>query len=135
MLSKDETMNKGPTKGLSALSSKVFTGLCLGIFLLQSSLAVADTEITAAEYEAGADGGVSIILETTGDVPSVSVFETESPARIVLDLAATTSSVGTEAVSVGRGAVQAFTTLSTGGRTRVMIDLSRPAADHWPQFL
>jgi type IV pilus assembly protein PilQ len=128
MLSKDETMNKGPTKRLSAFGRRVSAGLCLGILLLQAQMAVAETEITAADYQAGSNGEVKIFLETAGDVPSVSVFETESPARIVLDMAATTSAVGADAVSVGQGAVQAFTTLSAGGRTRVMIDLSRPAA-------
>jgi type IV pilus assembly protein PilQ len=71
---------------------------------------------------------VTIRLATSGDVPQVNVFETESPPRIVLDLSATRSTVGTAPVSVGLGSVQSFTTLSAGERTRVMVDLSRPAA-------
>jgi type IV pilus assembly protein PilQ len=54
------------------------------------------------------------------------VFATESPARIILDLAETDSKVDAAPVSVGVGSVQKFTTLAAGGRTRVMVDLSKP---------
>jgi type IV pilus assembly protein PilQ len=130
MLSKDDNMNKGPIIGMWGMM-KTFglAGLCLGIamFVVPTQLAFADTEVTAADYSAGSDGDVKIVLQTVGDVPPVSVFETESPARIVLDLAATQTSVGTDAVSVGLGPVQSFTTLSAGDRTRVMVELSHPA--------
>jgi type IV pilus assembly protein PilQ len=106
--------------------------LRLGMYLLlacvPTGVVLAETEITSAEFEASSGGGVTIRLATSGDVPQVSVFETESPPRIVLDLSATRSAVGTAPVSVGLGAVQSFTTLTAGERTRVMVDLSRPAA-------
>ncbi len=133
MLSKDDKMNKGPITGLwgrkmtSGLSGR-YLGLCLAFLLAPSVQALADTQVTAAEFQSGSGGEIVIRLRTEGDVPSVSVFETESPARIVLDLAETSSSVESTPVSVGLGAVQSFTTLGAGSRTRVMVDLSRPVS-------
>jgi type IV pilus assembly protein PilQ len=102
--------------------------LCLALALAPLDRALAETIVSGADYRAGSGGEIMIRLQTTGDVPSVSVFETESPARIVLDLADTRSSVDSSPIAVGMGAVQSFTTLGAGERTRVMVDLSRPAA-------
>ncbi len=102
-------------------------GLCLMLVLLPAAVALADTDITDASYRS-VGGDIVITLATSGDTPSVSVFATESPARIVLDMADTNSSVDSSPVSVGMGAVQSFTTLGAGGRTRLLVDLSRPVA-------
>jgi type IV pilus assembly protein PilQ len=103
-------------------------GLGLVLLALPALSAWAASDVTAADYRTNADGDVVITLTTTGDDPTVSVFATESPARIVLDLADTQSQVGADPVSVGIGPVQKFTTLSAGGRTRLMVDLSRLAS-------
>ena len=103
-------------------------GLGLALLILPALTAWASSDVTAADYSSNATGDVTITLSTAGDDPSVSVFATESPARIILDLADTNSQVDSGPVSVGVGAVQKFTTLAAGGRTRVMVDLSRPVA-------
>jgi type IV pilus assembly protein PilQ len=103
-------------------------GLGLVLFVIPVLSAWASSEITAANYSSNAAGDVVITLSTGGDDPNVSVFATESPARIILDLADTNSLVDTSPVSVGIGPVQKFTTLAAGGRTRVMVDLSRPVS-------
>ena len=131
MLSKDEKMKKGAFSQMwEPLKQFGLTGLCAGFvaFPVFVQQAWADTEVTAAEYKTGPGGEVMILLSTAGDVPSVSVFETESPARIVLDLAATNSSVSADEVNVGVGSVRGFTTLSAGDRTRVMVDLMKSVA-------
>jgi len=108
------------------------TGVCLGLGLallvLPALSAWASSDVTAADYSSNAAGDVIITLSTGGDEPNVSVFATESPARIILDLADTSSSVDASPVSVGIGSVQKFTTLAAGGRTRVMVDLSKPVS-------
>jgi type IV pilus assembly protein PilQ len=106
----------------------VHLGLALALLVFPALSAWASTDVTAARYNSNAAGDVVITLSTTGDDPKVSVFATESPARIVLDLADTNSQVDASPVSVGMGAVQKFTTLAAGGRTRVMVDLSRMVA-------
>ena len=131
MLSKDEKMKKGAFSQMwEPLKQFGLTGLCAGFiaFPVFVQQAWADTEVTAAEFKTGPGGEVMILLSTAGDVPSVSVFETESPARIVLDLAATNSSVSSDEVNVGVGSVRGFTTLSAGDRTRVMVDLMKSVA-------
>jgi len=101
-------------------------GLGLVLLVLPALSAWASTDVTAANYNSNAAGDVIITLSTEGDDPNVSVFATESPARIILDLAETNSQVDANPVSVGIGSVQTFTTLAAGGRTRIMVDLSKP---------
>ena len=109
-------------------SRKTGVRLALGLALLvlPTLSAWASSDVTAADYSSNANGDVIITLSTGGDDPKVSVFATESPARIILDLADTSSQVDASPVSVGVGSVQKYTTLAAGGRTRVMVDLSKP---------
>ena len=101
-------------------------GLGLALLVLPAVSAWAASDVTATDFSSNADGDVVITLSTNGEDPKVSVFATESPARIILDLAETDSKVDAAPVSVGVGSVQKFTTLAAGGRTRVMVDLSKP---------
>ena len=105
------------------------TGLSrvLGLILLIApmSAALADTDVTGVRHTTD-NGDVTLVLDTEGDEPSVSVFATESPPRVIMDLANTDSQVSATPVSVGAGGVRAYTTLASGGRTRVMVDLARP---------
>ncbi len=103
----------------------VHLGLALALLVLTTLPAWAASDVTAANYSSNAAGDVVITLSTEGGDPNVSVFATESPARIILDLADTNSQVDANPVTVGIGAVQKFTTLAAGGRTRVMVDLSK----------
>jgi len=109
-------------------SRKTGVRLALGLVLLVAPAlsAWASSDVTAADYSSNSNGDVIITLSTGGDDPKVSVFATESPARIILDLADTSSQVDASPVSVGIGPVKKFTTLAAGGRTRVMVDLSKP---------
>jgi len=104
------------------------TGLGLLFTILPMVAAFAATKVTAIDHSSTADGGVRITLQTSGDVPQVSVFVTQNPARIVLDLADTQSEAGTDAVTVGLGPVQQYSAIAAGGRTRLIVDLSQQAA-------
>jgi len=103
-------------------------GLGVALLVLPALTAWASSDVTAVDFSNNAAGDVVISLSTAGDDPTVSVFATESPARIILDLADTSSQVDASPVSVGIGPVQKFTTLAAGGRTRLMVDLSRLVA-------
>lgn len=105
-------------------NTSVRLGLGLALLVLPALSAWATSDVTSADYSSTAAGDVVITLSTEGDDPKVSVFATENPARIILDLAETNSQVDESPVSVGIGSVQKFTTLAAGGRTRVMVDLS-----------
>ncbi len=103
-------------------------GLMLALLILPVLSAWAASEVSAARYSSSAGGDVTITLSTEGDEPKVSVFATENPARIILDLADTISQVDERPVSIGVGSVQTFTTLAAGGRTRMIVDLSKPVS-------
>ncbi|NNJ80175.1 MAG: AMIN domain-containing protein, partial [Xanthomonadales bacterium] len=101
----------------------------VGLALIVMPLAaLANTSLTGVEYVRTANGDVKLYLKTSGDAPDVTVFATESPARIVLDMADTESSVGADKVHVGQGVVQQYSAVTAGGRTRLVVDLSSPAA-------
>ena len=130
MHSKKDITLKGILTGMwgqfmDSRKTGVYLGLGLVLLVLPALSAWASSDVTAANYSSNASGEVVITLSTDGDDPNVSVFATESPARIILDLADTNSQVDASPVTVGIGAVQKFTTLAAGGRTRVMVDLSR----------
>lgn len=130
MQSKKDIKLKGILTGrwgqfMDSRKTRVHLGLALALLVLPALPAWASSDVTAADYSSNAAGDVVITLSTDGDDPNISVFATESPARIILDLADTNSQVDASPVSVGVGSVQKFTTLAAGGRTRVMVDLSR----------
>lgn len=104
------------------------TGLGLLLLILPVMAVSAASNVTDIKHNSTADGGVRITLQTSGDVPQVSVFATESPARIVLDLAETENQAGTDPVTVGLGSVQTYSAIGAGGRTRVIVDLSQTAS-------
>ena len=96
--------------------------------VLMPLAALAETSLTGVEHMKTAGGDVKLVLNTSGDSPQATVFSTESPARIVLDLADTDSNVAADKVHVGQGAVQQYSAVAAGGRTRVVVDLSSPVA-------
>jgi type IV pilus assembly protein PilQ len=102
-------------------------GLIL-IFAIMPLAAFAATSVTGIDHAATADGGVRITLQISGDDPQVSVFATESPARVVLDLADTGNEAGSGSVYVGQGLVEKYEAIAAGGRTRLVVDTSRAAA-------
>jgi len=73
------------------------------------------------------DEGEQLRFILTTDEPpgEPSVFTTSQPPRIVLELPDSSSSVASGQVQVGVGPVQSYMTLSAGGRTRLVVDLSR----------
>ena len=103
-------------------------GLGLALLVFPALSVWAASEVTSADFSSNAAGEVTITLATSGGDPNVSVFATESPARIVLDLADTQSNLSSDPITVGVGAVQTFSTIASGDRTRVMVDLSRMVA-------
>ena len=109
------------------LGKGFLTGLGLLLLILPVMAVSAASNVTDIEHSSTADGGVRITLQTSGDIPQVSVFATESPARIVLDLADTENQAGTDTVSVGMGSVQTYSAIGSGGRTRFIVDLSQTA--------
>lgn len=102
-----------------------FTGLLL--LLAASGSVWAQTQVTGTDYAVMPSGDVTITLATSGSEPVVSVFATDNPPRIVVDMADTTSTIASDPVRVAAHSVDSFSTLSAGGRTRVLVDLTKNA--------
>ena len=103
-------------------------GLGLLLSLMPMTAALAASKLIGVEHAQTTGGDVKIMLATSGDDPEVSVFATESPARIVLDLADTENQAGGDTVRVGIGSVRQYSAIGAGGRTRLMVDLAQPSA-------
>ena len=83
------------------------------------------TEVTDVRFSDQGDE-LRFVLTTDGDPVEPTVFTTDQPARIVLEMNDTSSSVPSGTTPVGIGAVQSYMAISAGNRMRLMIDLSRP---------
>ncbi|RFF30977.1 type IV pilus secretin PilQ [Wenzhouxiangella sediminis] len=104
-------------------SSKALT-LLIGLFWMVSMAQA--TELTDIQVESGS-GEVRFLLNLDGEPGNPSVFTTEQPPRIVLELPDTESRVDASRVPVGAGPARSYTALSAGGRTRLVVDMSRSA--------
>jgi type IV pilus assembly protein PilQ len=122
-----QSLNCERGRSMRNLGKGFLTGLGLLLVTLPMMAVHAATNVMDIEHSSSADGGVKITLQTAGDIPQVSVFATESPPRIVLDLADTVNEAGTNTVSVASGVVQTYSAVEAGGRTRLMVDLSKSA--------
>ena len=68
---------------------------------------------------------VEIKLHMSGEVSEPGSFTIDNPARIALDLAGTTSNLREKNVSIGVGVARSLTAVEAGGRTRVVVNLTR----------
>jgi type IV pilus assembly protein PilQ len=96
-------------------------------FLLSSSAALADNTLQDVRYAAAPGGKVDITLQFANPVGEVQAFTTDSPPRIAIDLPGTSNGLTTRRVAIGSGATSAVSAAEAGGRTRVVVDLFRPA--------
>lgn len=106
-----------------------FAGLTVAaIALLAFTVpAFAENILQQVRHESGAGGRVDIILQFAEPVGDVQSFTTDSPPRIAFDLADTRNGLSERRVVVGTGATSAVSAVEAGGRTRVVVDLFRPA--------
>jgi type IV pilus assembly protein PilQ len=118
------TKQFGESKGLRrVLASATAT---VALFLISAS-ALAQNVLQDVRYAAAPGGKVDITLQFSGPVGEVQAFTTDSPPRIAIDLPGTTNGLAQRRVSVGSGATSAVSAAEAGGRTRVVVDLFRPA--------
>ncbi len=100
--------------------------MSLGLMMV-SAYALADNVLQDVRYAAAPGGKVDITLQFASPVGDVQAFTTDSPPRIALDLPNTSNGLSTRRVVIGSGATSAVSAAEAGGRTRVVVDLLRPA--------
>jgi type IV pilus assembly protein PilQ len=118
------TNRNGVGKGLVQALRRTAVGLGL---MLVSASALAGNVLQDVRYAAAPGGKVDITLQFSAPVGDVQAFTTDSPPRIALDLPDTSNGLTTRRVVIGSGATKAVSAAEAGGRTRVVVDLLRPA--------
>jgi type IV pilus assembly protein PilQ len=98
----------------------------LGLLLVSAS-ALAGNVLQDVRYAAAPGGKVDITLQFASPVGEVQAFTTDSPPRIAIDLPNTSNGLNARRVAIGSGATSAVSAAEAGGRTRVVVDLFRPA--------
>ena len=110
-------MRKAGMTGLFALLGLIFAGTVQ-----------AENVLEDLTYTAQPGGKVEITLRFAEPVAVPQAFTTESPPRIALDLADTRNALTRRRIEVGAGATAGISTVEAAGRTRVVVDLFRPAS-------
>jgi type IV pilus assembly protein PilQ len=89
--------------------------------------AMAANVLQDVRYASAPGGKVDITLQFAEPVGDVQAFTTDSPPRIAIDLPGTSNGLSARRVAIGAGATSAVSAAEAGGRTRVVVDLFRPA--------
>src|SRR4249919_1477928 len=118
------TNRNGGGKGLVRALRNTAVGLGL---MLVSASALAGNVLQDVRYAAAPGGKVDITLQFSAPVGDVQAFTTDSPPRIAIDLPDTSNGLSARRVVIGSGATKAVSAAEAGGRTRVVVDLLRPA--------
>ena len=122
---------------MTAISPKVcgqaamgfgFRALLLGLLGVLAANAQAANKLRDIQFAAEPSGAVQITLQLDGPASDASVFTTDEPPRIAIDLPETLNAMEKRRIAVGAGAASAITAVEANGRTRVVVDLFRAAS-------
>lgn len=120
------TAKNNMIRGMGRSAGRAGLGLAL-MALLWTAPALAERTLQDIQFSAAGGGRVDVTLKLTEPVSDASVFTTDDPPRIAVDLPGTRNAFGGRLV-VGSGATSAISAVEAGGRTRVVIDLFRAAS-------
>ncbi len=101
--------------------------LLVGAGFSQAVLAAGSSTLKDISYTTLPGGSVQLHLNFAGAVPQPRIFTTDNPARIAIDFA-NTDTTAQRHTDIGQGATSGVSAVSAGGRTRVIVELMRPAA-------
>lgn len=96
--------------------------------LLLAPAAYAANILESVDYVVAGGGRVDIRMSLAEASVDARDFATDSPARIAVDLIDTRNAWAERRLPVGSGAVSAVSAVESGGRTRLVVDLLRPAS-------
>jgi type IV pilus assembly protein PilQ len=103
-------------------------GASLSLWLALALPAWAANTLQDVSYAAAPGGKVDITLKFDQPVGAVQAFTTDTPPRIAIDLPETKNALAQRRVAIGSGATSAVSATESAGKTRVVVDLFRPAA-------
>lgn len=99
--------------------------ITLSLFTMMPALAWGSV-LTALDVRETSRGDVELLLQFSGGVAELSGYRLDAPPRLALDLADTQSGLAQRRINVGSAGVERITALEGNGRTRLVVDLSRP---------
>jgi len=73
-------------------------------------------------------GKVQVTLKFSAPVVEPRIFATENPPRIAIDIADTRNAVSQRRIDINNGATSGVSAVEAAGRTRVVVDLTRPSS-------
>jgi len=115
----NQTMKKSVAKGWRWL----VIGLLGQLFWVTGAMASASLDDITFAAKTGDQ--VEITLHMSGDVPKPGSFTIDNPARLALDLPNTKNNLRVKNINVGVGVARSISAVEAGGRTRVVVDLTR----------
>ena len=121
------TANKTMGQGKGGKRSWLLAMGALAVGLTTSLSALAANVLQDVRYASAPGGKVDITLQFAEPVGDVQAFTTDTPPRIAVDLPDTTNGLSQRRIVIGSGATSAVSAVEAGGRTRVVVDLFRPA--------
>lgn len=117
--------NRFDVRGLSKAQRQASASLALWLAIAFPALAA--NTLKDVSYTAAAGGKVDITLKFDQPVGQVQAFTTDTPPRIAIDLPDTTNALVQRRVAIGSGATSAVSAAEVSGKTRIVVDLFRPA--------
>ena len=121
------TANKTMGQGKGSKRTWLLTMGAIAVGMATSLSALAANVLQDVRYASAPGGKVDITLQFAEPVGDVQAFTTDTPPRIAVDLPDTTNGLSQRRVVIGSGATSAVSAVEAGGRTRVVVDLFRPA--------
>lgn len=106
-------------------AGKALLAPMLGLFLGVLAAAADARSLTDISYATQPGNQVVVSLTFDEPVDAPQSFTISDPARIAVDLAGTSNQVKDRNVSIGVGVVESVSAVEAGGRTRVVVKLSR----------
>ena len=99
---------------------------CIFVLVTMPSLASAEgNAITEINYSSLPGDQVQIRMSLEGPAPEPGSFTIDNPARIAFDFPNTTIKLPSRSQNIGIGVARSIKTVEAGGRTRVVLNLSR----------
>ena len=89
--------------------------------------AYAENVLEDVTFQPGPGGQVDVIMKLTEPAAAPKLFTTDSPPRIAVDFDNTRNALTERRIDVGIGAASAISAIEAAGRTRVVVELVRPA--------
>lgn len=103
-----------------------FLGAALCLMIAQQ--AIAANTLKEVKTTSQADGKTAITMRFADPIGDVKAFSTDNPPRIAIDLPDTQNGLAQKKQLISSGLAKSVSTVEAGGRTRVLVELSKTAS-------